>query len=207
MANSESSNHEFKPDEKEPLHCAVCWQYRAWWQHKLPVSTEEAAEKLRSIGIKETYAPSPAPESRKPYDAYTATCTVCGAIAKPGGKCESCGSTDLKASVESAPLPEEGGQELKFDRVSSDYCIELTIPQMKKLLHMESVNNPDAVPYEEQLDQQLVRVDGVTCIEYEGHFGAAVYLKIEHDLDIEATHAAVRNIINNHLQRGESHGK
>ena len=25
--------HEFKPDDKKPLHCAVCWHHKAWWQH------------------------------------------------------------------------------------------------------------------------------------------------------------------------------
>lgn len=26
--------HAFTPDGKEPLHCAVCWQYEAWFLHR-----------------------------------------------------------------------------------------------------------------------------------------------------------------------------
>lgn len=73
------------------------------------MANSESSKPYDDAYLKAAREAHPLPESvnylsDQHYPDHTATCKVCGAIAKPGGKCESCGSTDLKESVEASDI-------------------------------------------------------------------------------------------------------
>lgn len=85
---------------------------------------------------------------------------------------------------------------MKLERTRSDYSLELTTEDMLALVRAEDCFNPRVEPL---LSERLEEMPGIDSVEYNGHFGAAVYLRIEVEHDTPETHAAVMELIGEHI--------
>lgn len=75
------------------------------------------------------------------------------------------------------------------------YSLDITDAQMIALLKSEGWGKSPAVTLLERLD----KVEGVSRIEYDGHFGAAIYFNINADVDTAELRRAIIALIDEHL--------
>ena len=87
---------------------------------------------------------------------------------------------------------------MKLTKISSDYAVEIETTDMLALLDYEHAFTGRA-PDDEKLFDKLARLDGVDSVDYDGHFGAAIYFAIEVEFDTPATHEAITALIEAHL--------
>jgi hypothetical protein len=78
-----------------------------------------------------------------------------------------------------------GGETLELIRTRTTYAVEVPRDKAIALFDLEPVSLLD----------RLMKVDGVSEVNYDGHFGPFVYVTIDADDDTPATHAAVRHLI------------
>jgi hypothetical protein len=83
----------------------------------------------------------------------------------------------------------------KFEITGIRYCIELTIKQMTAILMAENWTGP----VKTTLRQKLLKIDGVSEVEYAGIGGANVFLTLDKALDIPATRERVEGAILEHI--------
>lgn len=90
---------------------------------------------------------------------------------------------------------------LIFAKTRSSFAIEIDRDKFLDLLDSEShvTGNAAYKVGRETLCQKLEQIDGVSGVEYSGHFGAAVYLTIESVSDTPDGREAIRSIIKSHL--------
>lgn len=77
------------------------------------------------------------------------------------------------------------------------YRLDITKAQMLALLDSEGFLKPD--PKGGTLLSKLDKLPGVSDIEYNGHYGAAVYFTIDADNDSADFRAGVKDLILTHL--------
>ncbi len=85
---------------------------------------------------------------------------------------------------------------MKLERTRTEYSLELTTDDMLALVGAEHPLNPVVDPF---LSDKLEKLPGVDGVEYNGHYGAAVYLRIDAGEDTPETHAAVIDLIGEHV--------
>lgn len=81
----------------------------------------------------------------------------------------------------------------------TSYRMDLTDSQMLKLMEGEHFSKPE--PAGGTLCDKLSRLRGVSAIEYDGHFGAAVYFSIDADDDTPALRAQISALVRVHIKR------
>lgn len=86
---------------------------------------------------------------------------------------------------------------LEKEVTSTSYCVELSIEEMLTLLGSDQVAWEED---EENLVEKLEEIDGVSEVEYNGHFGPAVYLTVDNGNDTSDTwveiYSCIRHFIN-----------
>ena len=85
---------------------------------------------------------------------------------------------------------------MKLERTRTEYSLELTAEDMLALIGAE---HPFDGKMDPLLSEKLEKLPGVDSVEYNGHFGAAVYLRVDADHDTPETHAAVIELIGEHI--------
>ena len=70
---------------------------------------------------------------------------------------------------------------MEFEKTASDYTIEVSKEDMLAILKAERT------VYDATLCDKLEKIDGVSNVNYDGHFGAAIYLKLDTEHDNDAT--------------------
>lgn len=84
----------------------------------------------------------------------------------------------------------------KIKVTNKQYAIEIDVEDMLHLLRTEvDMFNED------MLGEKLFELSGVENIEYNGHFGAYIYLTISTECDNEATWNQIKEIINKAIDR------
>lgn len=79
---------------------------------------------------------------------------------------------------------------------SKQYSIELDVDDLLHIL------NTDQLAFNEDLlSERLYAIPGVDKIEYNGHFGAYIYLTILADCDNEDTWKQIKKMINKAIDR------
>ena len=86
-----------------------------------------------------------------------------------------------------------------FVATRTEYCIEVPVDQFRKLDDLES-SREFYQSGAEDLGTALEKLDGVDSVEYNGHYGAAIHLRIDVDDDNEETHAKIKALIKKHLE-------
>lgn len=91
---------------------------------------------------------------------------------------------------------------MKFEKTRTSYAIEIDNDKFLDLLDSEShVTENAAFDFGKQtLCQRLDEETAAEDIEYNGHFGAAVYVTLEVEDDTEENHATILAIIEEHLE-------
>ena len=91
---------------------------------------------------------------------------------------------------------------LKFEVTQRSYSIEIDDESFLDLIDSESYVTENAAYQKgvETLSQKLNKLPGVWDADYNGHFGAAIYLKIDVDDDTEALQIQIGEIIEKHLK-------
>lgn len=91
---------------------------------------------------------------------------------------------------------------LKFEATQTSYAIEIDEHRFLDLLDSESYVTENAAYNNgnETLFKKLNDLPGIFDIDYNGHFGSAVYLKIDIDDDTDELKAQISNIIEKHLK-------
>jgi hypothetical protein len=95
------------------------------------------------------------------------------------------------------PRSEEPTVEL--ERMSTNYAVSIATDQMLALMNAEGLYGP--LQMEPHLSERLEKISGVSKVDYDGHFGAAVYLTVDFDSDTTKTHDAIASVIAEHLAR------
>ena len=69
------------------------------------------------------------------------------------------------------------------DATSTNYSIDVSMERFEEICEAESFKNIGTCGL--TIAEQLEKIDGVWKVEYDGHFGAAIYLTldVEHDTD------------------------
>jgi hypothetical protein len=88
---------------------------------------------------------------------------------------------------------------MELERLSTNYAIPITTDQMLALINAERLYGP--LQMEPHLSERLEKIAGASKVDYDGHFGAAVYLTLDLDSDSTKTHAAINAVIAEHLAR------
>lgn len=84
---------------------------------------------------------------------------------------------------------------LQLERAATSYCVEVDRDQFARLLKFEQTRY-----MAQSLLDELKPVDGVSGIEYDGHFGPFIYLTIESEYDTPERQAEVVAIISRRLR-------
>ena len=69
-----------------------------------------------------------------------------------------------------------------FVKTATSYRIDITMPEMLAILDAESYNK-HTTPITPTLDERLADLRGVKSIEYNGHYGPAIFFTIDADCD------------------------
>jgi hypothetical protein len=69
-----------------------------------------------------------------------------------------------------------------FVKTATSYRIDITVPEMVAIMDAESYTK-HTTPITPTLDERLADLDGVTSIEYNGHFGPAIFFDLDADYD------------------------
>lgn len=88
-----------------------------------------------------------------------------------------------------------------FEKVCTSYSIEITDQLFLSLLRSESAETGNAA-YQagnQTLAAKLDRIPGVSDIEYDGHFGPAVFVTISSEEDTEQVKGEIIKTIKDHL--------
>jgi hypothetical protein len=88
---------------------------------------------------------------------------------------------------------------MELERQSTNYAISISTDQMLALINAERLYGP--LQMEPHLSERLEKVSGVNKVDYDGHFGAAVYLTLDFESDTTKTHAEIKAVIAEHLAR------
>jgi hypothetical protein len=88
---------------------------------------------------------------------------------------------------------------MELERLSTNYAIGISTEQMLALIDAERLYGP--LQMEPRLSERLEKIQGVSKADYDGHFGAAVYLTLDLDSDSSKTHEAIKATISEHLAR------
>jgi hypothetical protein len=90
---------------------------------------------------------------------------------------------------------------MKFEITNRAYSIEIAETAFIDLLDSESYVTGSAAlsPGMTTLGDKLDRLPGVTDTEYDGHFGAAIYVRIDAEDDGPELHRLIETIITDHL--------
>ena len=90
---------------------------------------------------------------------------------------------------------------LTFEISRRSYSIEIGVPRMFDLLDSEDIVTDHAAlkPGVLSLSEKLEKLPGVSGVEYDGHFGPAIFLTVEDEHDDDAFKASVAETIESHL--------
>jgi hypothetical protein len=78
--------------------------------------------------------------------------------------------------------------------VQTVYCIEVTVEEFQKLMDKENLG------MDGNLFSKLHKLDGVYNIEYNGHFGANIWVTIDKEHDNGKTWNTIEEIINGFIK-------
>lgn len=95
---------------------------------------------------------------------------------------------------------------MQLIKTSSDYAVEIETSDMLALLDYEHAFTGRA-PDGEKLFEKLPKIDGVDSVDYDGHFGAAIYFAIATESDTPETHEAIKALIESHLAIARENAK
>ena len=84
---------------------------------------------------------------------------------------------------------------LELQVVRKEYAVDVNTEQFSRLLKREDKCEGLA------LVEELGKLNGVSNIEYDGHFGSAIYFRIDCDVDSFSLQKKVVKIIQKHLNR------
>ena len=85
---------------------------------------------------------------------------------------------------------------LKLKCTARQYAIEIAYDAFNAL---EDAEDRYLIPYEEFLFQKLDKIPGVDSTEYNGHFGAAIYCRIDAEDDTKQTQSVILSTIQDHI--------
>ena len=77
---------------------------------------------------------------------------------------------------------------ISFEPVQTVYHIKLTVPEFQKIMDYDNVALPP-------LFELLAEIDGVNDVEYDGHFGASIWLTLDKEHDTGKTWNQISDII------------
>ena len=85
----------------------------------------------------------------------------------------------------------------KFERsiVSTSYCVELAVGEMVDLIKTEKYDD------DENLVENLSLIEGVSDVDWNGHFGPIIYLTLELGNDTPWTWEEIYNCIDYHITK------
>jgi hypothetical protein len=83
---------------------------------------------------------------------------------------------------------------LEAEVTRREYCVAVPIPAMKRLLEREREGNLD-----DMLSSVLDELPGVSESNYDGHFGANVFFRIDAEDDSPELRKQILTIIGEHL--------
>ena len=84
---------------------------------------------------------------------------------------------------------------LKFEVVSTSYA--MAIEDVDDYLAIEKYEGDQDAS--KCLYMTLERIDGIHTVDYNGHFGAYIYLTVETEHDTKETHDKIINLITNQI--------
>ena len=89
-----------------------------------------------------------------------------------------------------------------FEPLCTSYSIEIEDKAFLDLLDSESYVTDHAAfaPDMKPLSERLHHIPGVRNVEYNGHFGAAIFFDIEAEYDHAETKAMIAHVVNTHLE-------
>lgn len=89
----------------------------------------------------------------------------------------------------------------EFEPTSRSYAVEVEMAAFIALLNAESYTNKTAEEIDafEALVTKLEKLDGVTDVEYDGHFGANIFFTLDTEKDNAAYRKVIRKVIVRHL--------
>ena len=77
-----------------------------------------------------------------------------------------------------------------------NYSISISEERFTEISEAESYKNPDYFESDyTTIGEQLDKLDGVWNVEYNGHFGSAIYLTLDVEHDNDETWAEIEKII------------
>lgn len=88
---------------------------------------------------------------------------------------------------------------LMLGRIATSYGVDISDADMISLEKAE--RRGVLFPWNEHLCKQLLAINGISDVEYNGHFGASVYFSLDAEEDTPATHETIISLIRTHLDR------
>lgn len=95
---------------------------------------------------------------------------------------------------------------MNFKRIvtARNYRIDVTVDQFLIMTNRESICSEFAGPY---LSEQLDDLDGVDDADYNGHFGAHIYVRIEPEHDTEERWVQIEALVAQAVRTDSLHEK
>lgn len=87
---------------------------------------------------------------------------------------------------------------MKLEPTSTNYAVQVDLGQFARLLEDENEWFMETI-----LADDLAKLDGVDSVEYNGHFGPCIYLRIDTEHDTSERHAEIIAIINKRLEAAQ----
>jgi hypothetical protein len=94
----------------------------------------------------------------------------------------------------------------------TSYSIDMEVEDFLAVTKAEHISRDQLIPDTETISARLEgihlkidpEVQGIDCVEYNGHFGAAIHYRVDTDEDTPQLHAAVAHIITDQVMRARA---
>lgn len=89
---------------------------------------------------------------------------------------------------------------MELEKLATDYGIEVTVEEMKAILHYDwgcSIERYEGPT----LCGRLNEIEGVSRVNYDGHFGPSVFLTLETNEDTPQKHEQIKTALQKHIKK------
>lgn len=91
-----------------------------------------------------------------------------------------------------------GDKEMNFIPTAMSFCIELTKEDFLKIMEVDSKEENEG-NWDNTLFQKLDKIDGIVDVDYNGHFGANIWLQMDLEFSIREMAEKIKKIVKEHI--------
>jgi hypothetical protein len=88
---------------------------------------------------------------------------------------------------------------MKFVQTAIQYCVELSTLTFTAIMNEDS-RRENKGEYDNILASKLDKIDGVSNVDYNGHFGPNVFFTLDMNYKIDPTIKAIRKMIDTYVE-------